>query len=91
LYAALPAVFKSTKVPSAAYKLEVILGALDGARWWDGRRVRPLGRGLAAAAGLRRRPGLMMRQAAAVMFAYAAPKLWLRKLARSQSWAPPGH
>jgi glycosyltransferase involved in cell wall biosynthesis len=89
--AALPAVFKSTKVPSAAYKLEVILGALDGAHWWETQRIRPLARGLAAAASLRSRPRLMLRQATAVMFAYAAPKLWLRKLARSQSWAPPGH
>ena len=89
--AALPSVFQSTRVPSAAHKLDVILGALEGAHWWDRRRVRPLGHGLAAAARLRRHPGLMLRQAGAVMFAYAAPKLWLRKLARSQSWAPPGH
>jgi glycosyltransferase involved in cell wall biosynthesis len=84
--AALPRVFGRSAVPTLTYKHRSVLAAMEGARIWSRRRWDPFGRGLLAAARLYRRPTLMLRQSSALFFAYAAPKLWLRKLARSQRW-----
>lgn len=80
--AALPRVFGIREVPSAAYKLRAVCGALAGAHWWQAERRQPLLGGLAATLRLHRHPRLMARQTAALLFAFATPNLWLRKLAR---------
>jgi glycosyltransferase involved in cell wall biosynthesis len=75
--------------PTSTFKHRAVVGALEGAPWWDERRLGSLVGGLRAAAALRSRPRLLARQTAALLFAFAAPRLWVKRLARAQAFARP--
>lgn len=82
---AMTSIFGIRSVPSAAYKLRTVLAGVNGAHLWHPERTTPFVKGIAATLRLRRHPRLMFRQAAALVFAFAAPGLWLRKLSRSHA------
>jgi hypothetical protein len=67
----------------ASQKHRAVIAALTGAPPWAVRRLRPLARGLGAALRYADVPELGTRQLGALLFAWAAPELWLRRLARN--------
>jgi glycosyltransferase involved in cell wall biosynthesis len=75
--------------PTSTFKHRAVVGALEGAHWWDERRLGNFLGGLRAAAALRTRPALLARQSAALLLAFAAPRLWVRRLAHTQAFAEP--
>ena len=68
------------RVPSSAYKLRAVVGALEGAAWWERARLGNYIGGLVSTAYLWGRPRLLLRQIAALTFAYALPGRWVNKL-----------
>jgi hypothetical protein len=81
--------FATQRVPSVAFKYDAIVGALDGAHWWDQRRLGNYLSGLRSAIALWKRPKLCARQAAALTFGFVAPALWIERFKRSQSFYEP--
>ena len=74
-------------VSVASSKHRAVIAALEGARWWHRSRLTPLAEGARTALGYVDDPKLSARQLAALLFAYATPDLWLRKLQRSMPLA----
>ncbi len=75
------------RVPSPCHKHRMILATLDGAPRFARSRTREWFGGMRAIAGsLLRRPLAAARQFAALSFAYAAPRAWLRRFHRGQAW-----
>jgi hypothetical protein len=77
-------------VPSTVHKLTAIQAALAGEPIWSRRRVAPLLAGLRRALALAgASPLVALRQAAALAFAFGAPRLWAYKLLRTCGYPHP--
>jgi glycosyltransferase involved in cell wall biosynthesis len=72
---------------SVVFKNRLILAALDGAPWWSAQRLGPLLGGLQTTFMLLPRPRLFIRQTGALLFAYAAPRRWVRRLEQMHAFA----
>jgi hypothetical protein len=78
---------KSSDRSVASAKHRVVVAALEGARWWHASRLAPVAEGIGTALGYADRPRLSARQLGALLFAYGAPGLWLRRLERTMPLA----
>lgn len=65
--------------PSRSYKLATVLAAMEGVPWWERERLGNYLEGLHTVTRLWHRPSLLARQAAALTYAFAAPRRWLRR------------
>jgi len=66
-------------------KHRLIIATLEGAKRWSRVRVREFMGGLRCAVPLLSKPPIFARQVAALLFAFAAPQAWIRKLFRSHA------
>jgi hypothetical protein len=78
----------TSQPPASVYKHMLVLSALRGQRWWSADR---LGNALlgwsAAATHLARDPLLFLRQSTGLFVAFAAPRLWLKRVCRAQGFS----
>jgi glycosyltransferase involved in cell wall biosynthesis len=73
------------RVPTHVYKLALILGALEGQPLWASERRTILMEGMSAISRLlTRHPKLAVRQTLALLSAFAAPEMWLRRLTKTR-------
>lgn len=75
--------------PTTVHKHRSILAALDGARLWSPARLGPALRGWRRAGWLLPvSPRLALRQSVGIAFALLAPRFWVRRVLRTQGFAP---